>query len=124
MDANEVVGPEVPGIIINGPDYYPLQTGERTVEGRWDARPPQGGPGWEGSQGEPRAAANRLSFGWGEETWSEDHMSGVHGVIAETESYHYGYMEPWGPDLSIPRNAPAGPWDGGATLVQVSGEVF
>ena len=119
MDAVRVEArPDVPGWDLNPPWHVEPDTFQRgPLTNRGDPRAPEYGAGYEESAGEPRVARHELTFGYHTEGgWSEDSLSGVHGVLPSFEGDHYGYQEPWGTETSIDRNAPDLAWDAGISV--------
>lgn len=108
--------PEVPGINVSMPEATRIyrHTEAQPVDRNWTA--PIGGPGYDESVPIEREARHELTTGYHRETWSEDHMTGLHGVIAYPEAPHYGYTEGWGVETTIPRMSPEEPWDAGAMV--------
>ena len=115
--------PDVPGWDLEPPWLYePLTFQRDTLSDRGDPRAPDYGPGYELSAGEPRPAQHELTFGYHDQGgWSEDQMTGVHGVIGAFDPNHSGYQEGWGVEPTIARNAPTMAWDAGISVVPVGG---
>ncbi len=111
--------PEVPGWDLEPPWHTEPLTHQRgPISDRGDARAPAYGAGYEQSAGEPRVARHELTYGYHDPAgFAEDHMTGVHGLIANVEADHYGYQEPWGVEVPIARQLPTQAWDAGAEIV-------